>query len=92
MGFSRNDRAGPTAQARHRIRDARKKAVSQSSRANPCPSTNSGANSPTSARTTDCGRQGMSYKVDEIEGIGGAIAQKLAAAGIKTTDALLEAC
>jgi predicted flap endonuclease-1-like 5' DNA nuclease len=34
----------------------------------------------------------MSYKVEEIEGIGGAIAQKLAAAGIKTTDALLEAC
>ena len=34
----------------------------------------------------------MSYKVDEIEGIGAAIAQKLAAAGIKTTGALLEAC
>ncbi len=34
----------------------------------------------------------MSYKIDEIEGIGPAYAQKLLAAGIKTTDDLLDAC
>lgn len=32
----------------------------------------------------------MSYKIDEIEGIGGVYAQKLEAAGVKTTEALLE--
>lgn len=32
----------------------------------------------------------MSYKIDEIEGIGSAYAEKLEAAGIKTTEALLE--
>ena len=34
----------------------------------------------------------MSYKIDEIEGIGPAYAQKLVAAGIKTTEQLLEQC
>lgn len=33
----------------------------------------------------------MAYKIDEIEGIGPAYAEKLTAAGIKTTEALLEA-
>lgn len=32
----------------------------------------------------------MSYKIDEIEGIGSVYAQKLEAAGVKTTEALLE--
>lgn len=32
----------------------------------------------------------MSYKIDEIEGIGPAYAEKLTAAGVKTTDDLLE--
>lgn len=32
----------------------------------------------------------MSYKIDEIEGIGSAYAEKLEAAGIKTTEALLD--
>lgn len=32
----------------------------------------------------------MSYKIEEVEGIGAAYAQKLEAAGIKTTEALLE--
>lgn len=34
----------------------------------------------------------MSYKIDQIEGIGEAYAAKLQAAGIKTTDDLLEQC
>ena len=34
----------------------------------------------------------MSYKIEEIEGIGPAFAQKLAAADIKTTDDLLKLC
>lgn len=32
----------------------------------------------------------MSYKIDEIEGIGSVYAEKLEAAGIKTTEALLD--
>ncbi len=34
----------------------------------------------------------MSYSIDKIEGIGPAFKEKLAAAGIKTTEALLEKC
>jgi len=34
----------------------------------------------------------MSYKIDEIEGIGPAMSKKLAQADIKTTDDLLKAC
>lgn len=34
----------------------------------------------------------MSYKIEEIEGIGPAFAQKLSAAGIDTTDELLKRC
>ena len=34
----------------------------------------------------------MSYKIEEIEGIGPAFAEKLSAANIKTTDDLLEQC
>lgn len=34
----------------------------------------------------------MAYKIAEIEGIGPAFAEKLTAAGIETTDALLRAC
>ena len=34
----------------------------------------------------------MSYKIEQIEGIGAAYAAKLAAAGIKTTDDLLAKC
>ncbi|MGB5438371.1 MAG: DUF4332 domain-containing protein [Gammaproteobacteria bacterium] len=34
----------------------------------------------------------MGYKIDEIEGIGPAYGEKLAAANIKTTDDLLELC
>ena len=34
----------------------------------------------------------MSYKIEEIEGIGPAYAEKLAAANINTTDDLLELC
>ena len=34
----------------------------------------------------------MAYKISEIEGIGPAYAEKLVAAGIKTTDDLLEQC
>lgn len=34
----------------------------------------------------------MAYKIDQIEGIGPAYAEKLSAAGIKTTEALLEKC
>ncbi|NNE85819.1 MAG: DUF4332 domain-containing protein [Alphaproteobacteria bacterium] len=34
----------------------------------------------------------MAYKIEEIEGIGPAFAEKLGASGIKTTDALLEMC
>lgn len=34
----------------------------------------------------------MAYKIDQIEGIGEAYAAKLQAAGIKTTDDLLEKC
>lgn len=34
----------------------------------------------------------MSYKIDEIEGIGPAYAAKLQAAGLTTTEKLLEAC
>ena len=34
----------------------------------------------------------MNYKIDEIEGIGPAYREKLAAAGITTTEALLSAC
>ena len=34
----------------------------------------------------------MSYKIDEIEGIGPAMSEKLAAAEIKTTDDLLDLC
>lgn len=34
----------------------------------------------------------MSYKIDEIEGIGAVYAEKLQAAGIKTTDDLLDKC
>ncbi|MDE5839217.1 MAG: DUF4332 domain-containing protein, partial [Paramuribaculum sp.] len=32
----------------------------------------------------------MSYKIDEIEGIGSAYAEKLEAVGVKTTEALLD--
>lgn len=32
----------------------------------------------------------MSYKIEEIEGVGAAYARKLEAAGVKTTEALLE--
>lgn len=32
----------------------------------------------------------MAYKIDEIEGVGSVYAQKLEAAGVKTTEALLE--
>lgn len=34
----------------------------------------------------------MAYKIDEIEGIGAAYAAKLEAAGVKTTDDLLQKC
>lgn len=34
----------------------------------------------------------MAYKIDQIEGIGPAYAEKLSALGIKTTEALLEKC
>lgn len=34
----------------------------------------------------------MAYKIDEIEGIGSAYAEKLEAAGIKTVEKLLEEC
>lgn len=34
----------------------------------------------------------MAYKIDQIEGIGAAYAEKLIAAGINTTDDLLERC
>ncbi len=34
----------------------------------------------------------MSYKIDEIEGIGPSYGEKLTGAGIKTTDDLLELC
>lgn len=34
----------------------------------------------------------MSYKIEEIQGIGGAFAEKLSVAHIKTTDDLLEVC
>ena len=34
----------------------------------------------------------MAYKIDQIEGIGPAYAEKLIAVGIKTTDDLLEKC
>lgn len=34
----------------------------------------------------------MDYKIDQIEGIGNAYAEKLIAAGIKTTDDLLDRC
>ena len=34
----------------------------------------------------------MAYKIDEIEGIGAKYAERLQAAGIKTTDDLLKAC
>ena len=34
----------------------------------------------------------MAYKIDQIEGIGPAYAEKLSAAGIKTTESLLEKC
>lgn len=34
----------------------------------------------------------MAYKIEQIEGIGPAYAEKLIAAGIKTTDDLLEKC
>lgn len=34
----------------------------------------------------------MAYKIDQIEGIGAVYAEKLAAAGIKTTEELLEKC
>lgn len=34
----------------------------------------------------------MAYKIDEIEGIGPAYAEKLLKAGVKTTDDLLELC
>lgn len=34
----------------------------------------------------------MSYKVEQIEGVGAAYAEKLEAAGIKTTEDLLEKC
>lgn len=34
----------------------------------------------------------MAYKIDEIEGIGAKYAERLQAAGIKTTDDLLSAC
>ena len=34
----------------------------------------------------------MGYKIDQIEGIGAAYAEKLNAAGIKTTEDLLEKC
>ncbi len=34
----------------------------------------------------------MTYKIEEIEGIGGVYGEKLSAAGIDTTDALLQAC
>lgn len=34
----------------------------------------------------------MSYKIDEIEGIGAAFGERLVAAGITTTDKLLTAC
>lgn len=32
----------------------------------------------------------MAYKIEEIEGIGGAYARKLEAAGVKTTEDLLD--
>lgn len=34
----------------------------------------------------------MTYKIEEIEGIGGVYGEKLSGAGIDTTDALLQAC
>lgn len=34
----------------------------------------------------------MAYKIEEIEGIGSVYAEKLEAAGIKTTEQLLDAC
>ena len=34
----------------------------------------------------------MGYKIEQIEGIGAAYAEKLQAAGINTTEALLEKC
>ena len=34
----------------------------------------------------------MSYKIEEIEGIGPAYAEKLSAADVKTTDDLLKLC
>ena len=34
----------------------------------------------------------MGYKIDQIEGVGAAYAEKLIAAGIKTTEDLLEKC
>lgn len=34
----------------------------------------------------------MTYKIEEIEGIGGVYREKLSGAGIDTTDALLQAC
>mgnify|MGYP006049638323 CR=1 FL=1 len=34
----------------------------------------------------------MAYKIDQIEGVGAAYAEKLIAAGIKTTEDLLEKC
>ena len=34
----------------------------------------------------------MAYKIDQIEGIGPAYAEKLIAQGVKTTEALLEKC
>ncbi len=34
----------------------------------------------------------MAYKIDQIEGIGEVYAQKLVAAGVKTTEELLEKC
>lgn len=34
----------------------------------------------------------MSYKIDQIEGVGAVFAEKLQTAGIKTTDDLLAAC
>ena len=34
----------------------------------------------------------MGYKIDQIEGIGATYAEKLEAAGVKTTEDLLEKC